>query len=88
MLEGFDALPEVLRPIAHAPRRLPSRTHPRSRSAPALVDCAVYAEGQRMPGTFTYDAALVKVRQIELLGHEAFVWVGLARAGSKPRCRK
>jgi magnesium transporter len=68
-------LPEVLRPIAHAPRPEPAPDpHPHHRS---LIDCAVYAEGHRMPGTFTYDDALVKVNQIQLLGHEAFVWVGL-----------
>jgi magnesium transporter len=75
VLEGFDALPEVLLPIAHAPRPEPvPDPHP---DHPALIDCAVYAGGQRMPGTFSYDDALVKVRQIELFGHEAFVWVGL-----------
>jgi magnesium transporter len=76
VLEGFDALPEALRPIAHPPR-VERPTAPQKPKHTALVDCAVYAEGHRMPGTFTYDAALVKVRQIELLGHEAFVWVGL-----------
>ena len=76
MLEGFDALPEALRPIAHPPRAERPTAPPKPKHT-ALVDCAVYAEGHRMPGTFTYDAALVKVRQIELLGHEAFVWVGL-----------
>jgi magnesium transporter len=44
---------------------------------PTLVDCAVYAEGHRLPGKPTYAAALDKVHQIEQLGHDAFVWVGL-----------
>jgi magnesium transporter len=75
VLEGFDALPEALRPIAKpAPVAPPPPPKPEHQ---ALVDCAVYAEGHRMSGTFTYDDALVKVRQIELLGHQAFVWVGL-----------
>ncbi|WP_156689789.1 magnesium/cobalt transporter CorA [Mycobacterium sp. Marseille-P9652] len=77
MFPGPDALPEVLRPLMrethehkpHAPAAQPP--------ANALVDCAVYAEGHRLPGKFTYAAAVAKVREIELLGHEAFVWVGL-----------
>ncbi|BBZ51534.1 magnesium/cobalt transporter CorA [Mycobacterium heidelbergense] len=73
MFPGFDALPEALRPLAHEPHVEPAPREPRE----ALVDCAVYADGHRMPGTFTYAAALNRVRQIEMLGHEAFVWVGL-----------
>jgi magnesium transporter len=43
-----------------------------------LVDCGVYVEGQRLPGKYaSYAAALNRVREIELIGHEAFVWVGL-----------
>ena len=43
-----------------------------------MVDCGVYLEGQRLPGKYdSYAAALNKVREIELIGHEAFVWVGL-----------
>jgi magnesium/cobalt transport protein CorA len=73
---GPDALPEVLRPLAHEPRE--PHTHPVEHPPnETLVDCAVYAEGHRLPGKFTYAAALTRVRQIEALGHEAFVWVGL-----------
>ncbi len=73
---GFDALPEALRPLArepHEPRAQPVSHAPHE----TLVDCAVYVEGHRLAGTFTYAAALDKVRQIESLGQEAFVWVGL-----------
>jgi magnesium transporter len=75
VFEGFDALPEALRTIAHEPHEqpVPEAEPPHQ----ALIDCAVYAEGHRMPGTFTYAAACGKVRQIEMLGHDAFVWVGL-----------
>jgi magnesium transporter len=90
VLEGFDALPEVLRPIAHEPRAqpVPEAAAPHQ----ALVDCAVYVEGHRLPGKFTYAAACSKVREVELLSQaaqegqegqerqerqEAFVWVGL-----------
>jgi magnesium transporter len=75
VLDGPDALPEVLRPLAHLVHEesdaAPKATHP------ALIDCAVYAEGHRMPGNIGFDDALVKVRQIQQIGHEAFVWVGL-----------
>jgi magnesium transporter len=73
VLEGFDALPEALRPIAHEP---PVESAPQPHP-PAVVDCAVYAEGHRLPGKCGYADALSRVRQIELLGHQAFVWVGL-----------
>ena len=73
MYQGFDALPEALRPLAHDPHEHPVDPP----QHPCLVDCAVYAEGHRLPGKYSYAAALNKVRQIELLGHEAFVWVGL-----------
>jgi magnesium transporter len=73
---GPDALPEVLRPLVQAPHEPdePAVEHPPNE---ALIDCAVYADGHRLPGKFTYAAALGKVREIEFLGHEAFVWVGL-----------
>ena len=76
MFPGPDALPEVLRPLAHEPDEPPPQPvqHPPSET---LVDCAVYAEGHRLPGKFSYAAALGKVHEIEFLGHEAFVWVGL-----------
>ncbi|OBH00272.1 MULTISPECIES: magnesium/cobalt transporter CorA [unclassified Mycobacterium] len=76
MFQGFDALPEALRPLAHEPRPPQADTRPHSPNE-TLVDCAVYAEGHRLPGTYSYATALDKVRQIEMLGHEAFVWVGL-----------
>lgn len=75
MFEGFDALPEALRTIAHEPQAKPA-AEPLPPHV-ALVDCAVYVEGQRLPGTFTCEAADSKVHQIQALGHEAFVWVGL-----------
>ncbi|MCY0610062.1 magnesium transporter, partial [Klebsiella pneumoniae] len=31
----------------------------------------------RLPGKYTYAAALREVREIELTGQEAFVWIGL-----------
>jgi magnesium transporter len=85
MFPGFDALPEVLRPIAR-PRVYQEHQHPAERPAEPLVDCGVYVDGQRLPGKFTsYADALNKVSEIELMQpevpeevhQEAFVWVGL-----------
>ncbi|BBX23480.1 magnesium transport protein CorA [Mycolicibacter terrae] len=42
-----------------------------------LVDCGVYAEGDRVPGEFTPAGAMAKVREIAANGRDAFVWVGL-----------
>lgn len=75
MFQGFDALPEALRPIAHDPPPKPSPAPQPVKET--LVDCAVYADGHRVPGKFGYDGAVKKVREIQTLGHEAFVWVGL-----------
>jgi magnesium transporter len=38
-----------------------------------VVDCAVYLEGQRLPGQFDHDEALAEVRR----RRDGFVWVGL-----------
>lgn len=46
-----------------------------------LVDCGVYADGERIPGDFTPAGARAKVREIEADGREAFVWVGLHQPG-------
>ncbi|WP_405492102.1 magnesium and cobalt transport protein CorA [Nocardia sp. NBC_00511] len=42
-------------------------------AARAIVDCAVYVDGKRMPGHFTHAAALAEVRK----RGDGFVWVGL-----------
>jgi magnesium transporter len=77
MYPGFDALPETLRTVAKPPVDQ-QHVHPvPSLPNQALVDCGVYVEGQRLPGDYSYAAALTKVRELELIGHEAFVWVGL-----------
>lgn len=46
-------------------------------AARAIVDCAVYEEGNRLPGKFTHAAALAKVHELEAKGTNAFVWIGL-----------
>nr|WP_245677615.1 magnesium and cobalt transport protein CorA [Nocardia acidivorans] len=56
-------------------RRRSVRPLPRIRipTARAIVDCAVYVEGRRLPGHFTHTAALAEVRE----RGTGFVWVGL-----------
>jgi magnesium transporter len=76
VFQGFDALPESLRPIARPPRVVP-HVHPGPRPAEPLVDCGVYVDGERVPGKYTYASALSKVREISATGQEAFVWIGL-----------
>jgi len=73
---GFDALPEPLRPLARI-RVVEPHVHPVPRPAEPLVDCGVYVDGHRIPGTYTYASALRKVCELELTGQSAFVWIGL-----------
>ncbi len=42
-----------------------------------MVDCGVYADGKRMPGKYTHAAALDRVRELQMAGVRAFVWIGL-----------
>jgi magnesium transporter len=76
-MRPFRALPPALRPVVR-----PKFAEPYAQSihipvARAMVDCGVYADGQRLPGKYTHAAALAKVRELERVGKEAFVWVGL-----------
>ena len=61
---------------------------PRSKSAPdarrihvpvarAMIDCAIYVDGERLPGKYTHAAALAKVREMTSSGQKAFLWIGL-----------
>ena len=45
--------------------------------AQAVVDCAVYVDGHRVPGKFTPDAAVDRVRELRSSGQPGFVWIGL-----------
>ena len=38
-----------------------------------VIDCAVYVEGERLPGRWTHDGALAEVRRRD----DGFVWIGL-----------
>lgn len=69
----FDAVPEplwVLAPERHAPPVAVQRPQ-------SSVDCGVYIDGVRLPGTFTHADALARVREIEGTDQDAFVWMGL-----------
>jgi magnesium transporter len=45
--------------------------------ARAMVDCAIYVDGARLPGRYTHAAALAKARELRQGGQQAFVWIGL-----------
>lgn len=81
MFQGFDALPESLKTVAR-PRPQQTDAEPAPR-AQTLVDCGVYVEGRRIPGKYEYADALNEVREIELAGQEAFVWIGLHEPDEK-----
>ncbi|MEU4341676.1 magnesium and cobalt transport protein CorA [Nocardia sp. NPDC023852] len=57
----------------HSGRSGRSLPHIRVPTARAIVDCAVYVDGCRLPGRFTHAAALAQVRE----RGAGFVWVGL-----------
>ena len=59
------------RPPAVAPKRVALPV------SEAVVDCAVYVDGQRLPGRFTHVNALQRVRELRTEGRSAFVWIGL-----------
>lgn len=50
----------------------------------AVVDCAIYLDGTRLPGTHSYTGALQEVRRLNEDGRRAFVWLGL-REPSEPQ---
>jgi magnesium transporter len=58
-----------------APQPDPRRIHvPVSQ---AVVDCAVYADGERLRGKYAHGAALEAVRELQAAGRRAFAWIGL-----------
>lgn len=56
-----------------SPPHVPLATRIPVPTARAIVDCAVYVDGTRLPGHFTHAAALAQVRELGT----GFVWVGL-----------
>lgn len=77
-MPSFRDIPETLRPMARPERDEPPHTHPDDLSAQqAVVDCGIYVDGVRLPGTFTHEEARAKVGELQLAGQEAFAWIGL-----------
>jgi len=56
----------------------PSSAKPRESNSHCVVDCAVYVDGERLPGEWTYREALGAARQRE----GGFVWLGLHEPGA------
>jgi len=77
-MPSFRDLPETLRPTARPERDEPPHTQPDHLPADqAVVDCGVYVDGQRLPGTLTHADAWAKVGELQLAGREAYAWIGL-----------
>jgi magnesium transporter len=73
-------IPETLRPLARPQRDEPPHPQPQPdelTAEDAVVDCGIYVDGERLPGTFSYAEARAKVTDIQLTGQEAFAWIGL-----------
>ncbi|MET8801010.1 magnesium and cobalt transport protein CorA [Nocardia sp. NPDC004568] len=67
-------MPSIPLPF-HGPgrtRRTTAVPHIRVPTARAVVDCAVYVDGRRLPGRFTHEKALATAR-----ARGGFVWLGL-----------
>lgn len=46
--------------------------------AAATVDCAVYLDGARLPGTYTHAASATRAAELSDEGRSVFVWVHAA----------
>jgi magnesium transporter len=69
-------IPETLRALAVTE----TEHHASPQDEPAdlaVVDCAVYVDGQRLAGSCSYSHARSKVSELRLSGQEAFAWIGL-----------
>jgi magnesium transporter len=77
-MPSFRDIPETMRPLARPERDEPPHTQPDCLSAEqAVVDCGIYVDGERLPGTFTHEEARAKVAELQLAGQQAFAWIGL-----------
>lgn len=65
------------RPLPPPLRGREQPTQARERAERVMVDCGVYADGVRLPGTYSPSAAVAKVGDAEQAGQQAFVWIGL-----------
>jgi len=76
-MPSFRALPPSLRPVVRGKTAAPDARSIHVPVAHAMVDCGIYLDGRRLSGKYTHAAAISKVRELELAGSEAFVWIGL-----------
>jgi magnesium transporter len=77
-MPSFRDIPETLRPLAWPERDEPPSPPPEDPPAQrAVVDCGIYVDGVRLPGSFTHAEARAKVAELQLGGQEAFAWIGL-----------
>jgi magnesium transporter len=77
-MPSFRDTPETLRPVARPERDEPPHAHPDGLCAEqAVVDCGIYVDGVRLAGTFTHAEARAKVGELQLIGQNAFAWIGL-----------
>ena len=76
-MPSFRQLPPSLRPNVRTKSAQPDAASIHVPVARAMVDCAVYCEGTRLPGKYTHAAALNKVHELEAAGKAAFAWIGL-----------
>ena len=76
-MPSFRQLPPSLRPNVRTKSARPDAASIHVPVARAMVDCAVYCEGTRLPGKYTHAAALNKVHELEAAGKQAFAWIGL-----------
>ena len=70
-MPSFRALPPHGRPGE------PDTQHAPVPVSEAMVDCAVYLDGRRLPGPRTHRAAVQKLRELREDGRTAFAWIGL-----------
>ncbi|HYB36137.1 MAG TPA: magnesium/cobalt transporter CorA [Mycobacterium sp.] len=76
-MPSFRASSPSLRPAARTKIAEPDAQSAPVPVAQAMVDCGVYVDGMRLPGTYTHADALAKVREFKQTGQDAFVWIGL-----------
>jgi magnesium transporter len=77
-MPSFRDIPETLRPLARPERDEPPSPMPAEPPADqAVVDCGIYVNGERLPGTFSYAEARARVIDLQLDGQQAFAWIGL-----------
>jgi magnesium transporter len=77
-MPSFRSLPPSLRPASRGKVDDPTAPPDNQRSVSrVLVDCGVYVDGVRLPGAYSPTEARDKVRELEEIGQDAFVWIGL-----------